>query len=83
MAEYIYTRDLLPDGEWDINNPNRVDGQGDQIMLAYEIAQAIPAITHIDLVCVDAEAKVTTDPDLTPEQKTTMDTVVANHKANT
>lgn len=79
--EYDYTREKLPDGQWDINNPNRVDAEGHQIKLITEVIAAIEI--EVSMLCAGPSCKLVSPTEWTSEQEDTVATVVANHKANT
>jgi len=85
MADYEYTREQLASGDhagmWDINNPDRVDGEGNQILLAEEVQTALPG-KQFKLNCNDGTATFTFVDSLTTEEESTLDTTVANHKNN-
>ena len=84
MTDYIYTRGTVESGLWDINNPNRVDGGGDQIYLAKEVEAELPGKTF-RLRCDAGVAKFTFDVALTEgvgSEKETLDQKVSEHKAN-
>ena len=82
MVEYEYSRELLPDGRFDIDNPNRVDAEGHQIFLAKEVYTALSQ-KPFGLICDATTATFSFEVDLTTEEKTTLDTTVSNHKNNT
>ena len=78
--EYIYTRTAIAGG-YDVNHPDRADGSNNIINLAKDIEAAIPNkkfITRCNYVtlCICFETT------LSSEDKTLLDQVVANHKAN-
>lgn len=81
---YEYERSLLPIGAYDINNPERVDGEGNQILLAKEI-EAVFVGRDFAVDCAYTVCKVIfhDEPELTPEEKTVLDQLVASHKNNT
>ncbi len=82
MAEYIFVRGTIPDGRYDIDNPLRVDAEGNQIHLAKEIEAAITG-KSFKVVCSYDECKVITETDWTSEEQTTLGQVVQAHKDNT
>lgn len=90
---YHYTREILqsPDpwaGSWDIENPNRVDGEGNQIYLEKEIMnyedeyQVKPFWGKFNTNSYSADYEIIFLFELSPEQKTIIDTFVYNHKHN-
>ncbi len=81
MAEYNFTRNVVS-GKYDIDNPDRVDGESKQIRLADEIETALPGVDFV-VRCNNSECKVITDGDLTSGQQTTLDNVVSAHQNNT
>lgn len=76
MTDYQYTRELLPSGEWDINHPDRAT------TLADDVETALPGKT-LYVRCRNGFATVIFENPLTAPEETTLDTTVANHKANT
>lgn len=82
MPEYPYTREQNGGGDWDIDNPARVDGEGKQIHLATEVAVAIPGKTF-KLFCDESVAKFVFAEALTSGEESTLSATVAAHKANT
>jgi len=82
MPEYIYTREQNGGGEWNIDNPARVDGEGNQIHLAKEVEIALPG-KAFKLFCDETQARFVFDEALTTEEETTLGDTVAAHKANT
>ena len=81
MFTYDYVR-ANTDGHYDINNPARIDGSGNQIWLADEIIAALPS-KPCRVICNGTLCSIEFETELTAGEKTTLDTVVANHKANT
>jgi hypothetical protein len=81
MFEYNFTREIIGDC-YNINNPLRVDGEGNQIWLAKEVEVALPG-KKFRLFCDEAVVKFEFETELTSgEQETLSDTVDA-HKNNT
>ena len=78
---YEYTREKI-EGMWDINNPLRVDGEGNQIRLSSEVQAAIPAMPF-KMNCEGALALFSFETELSAGEKSTLDTTVQNHKDNT
>lgn len=66
---------------YEIENPLRVDGEGNQIFLFNEVASAISG-NPFNFACKGSEATFTFNTDLTPTEVTTLDTTVSNHKNN-
>lgn len=79
--EYEYTRHIRPDGRYDIDNPDRVDGEGNQILLAKEIHETFPDLL-IKTQCVELVFKVITEIELDSTQQATLTQVVLDHQAN-
>ena len=79
---HTYTRALV-DGAFDLNHPERLDMEGDQILLAKEIEAALPGISFV-VRMTGTECRVIVDAvsDLSVGDKNTLDTVVSTHKAN-
>jgi hypothetical protein len=88
MATYNYTRERLAEGdhinEWDIDNPDRVDGGLDQIHLATEITAAIPGkiLDVPGIICNGSSCTIAFTEALTAGEETTLTTIVNNHKNN-
>jgi hypothetical protein len=82
METYNYTRSQLPSGKYDIEHLDRIDGEGNQIYLAKEIELVLSG-KKFKVICNNASCDIIFEENLTSEEKTTLDTVVANHKANT
>ncbi len=75
---FTYSRELLPDGRCDVNHPDRVDGQGNSLSLAKELQDVLTGIPfRID---INADSVVVAG--FTSGDKTVVDQVVADHKAN-
>jgi len=83
--DYEYTRERLTEGDhagsWDIDNPDRVDGEGNRIHLASEVSTAFPG-KKFRLRCVGADCTFIFEEELTSEQETTLTTTVNDHKNN-
>ena len=82
MADYNYTRGTIASGEYDINNPDRVDVDGNQIWLADEVKTALPG-KNFTLSCDASDAYFTFEEALSTGDETTLTTTVNNHKNNT
>jgi len=88
MHEYFYTREHLTDGQyagsWNIENPERVDIEGNQIHITKEIKDGLSLDCR--MFCnIDndiSKVKFIFTSELTPEQKSQLDTIVYNHKHN-
>ena len=84
MFEYTYTRDWLQaKNHWDIgyNNPGALPIPIIEPSLNGEIFASSIAQNSI-VRCSNGECKILFEVELTPEQKATLDGVVATHKAN-
>ena len=79
--KYTYSREIVNDA-WNIDNPARVDQEGSQIYLSQEIGEALPNMLF-KLFCAGSVVDIIFDNELTEGQKSTLDTVVSNHKNNT
>lgn len=83
--EYNYSREKITSGEfeglWNIDNPARIDQEGQQIRLVNESSEGL-SIAHVILICNEEGVKFIFDQELTPEQKTQLDSIVYNHKMN-
>jgi hypothetical protein len=84
---YEYTRERIASGDsanaWDIDNPNRValiDDENVQIRLSSEIKSTLSKNCRV--VCVGALCSITFAEALSAGDKTTLDTIVSNHKNN-
>jgi hypothetical protein len=81
--EYFYTREIMPStGSWDINNRERLDQYGAQILLYSEVKSALPD-NPFKLFCHNSEVKFDFNNELTQEQHDLLTTTVNNHKNNT
>jgi hypothetical protein len=81
MVDYVYSRELV-EGRYDIDNKNRVDGEGNQIHLSNEVSIALPG-KLFRLVCDAGEAKFIFNTSLSPEEELVLDACVTAHKNNT
>ncbi len=81
MTEYIYQRELI-NGTWNIDNYDRVDGEGNQIHLAKEVETSIPDKVF-KLCCNGSEAKFIFTTELDANEQTTLGNTVTAHKNNT
>lgn len=80
MITYFYTREIVND-HWNINNPERVDIDGNQIYLSKEVETALPEATF-RMYCNGSEVCFLFDSELSVSDKETLDTCVSNHKNN-
>jgi len=78
---YSYTRELLPEGAYDIDNPNRVDGEGKQIYLAKEVEPAFPG-KHFRVVCDEDSCDIIFEEELDSGEQAVLTQKVNEHKAN-
>jgi len=81
MAEYKYTRHLV-DGVYDINNPLRVDAEGEQIKLYQEINNHPQFSQKFDINCSGAECTITFESELSGEDEILLGEIVAAHQNN-
>jgi hypothetical protein len=81
MKEYSYERSTISDGRRDIDNPLRVDGEGNQIHLSKEIESALPG-KNFKLKCHGDNAVLIFDNDLSSEEENLLSQVVISHKNN-
>jgi len=79
--KYEYVREMLPNGAWDIDNPNRKDSEGNEIPLATEVGDALPN-RIFKIRCKDAQCEIEFDIELTDEDAEILDAVVDSHKKN-
>jgi hypothetical protein len=79
MSLHNYTRDLAS-GAYNINNPLKVDGEGNQIDLYEDINQDADFLHKFDIKCNGTECNITFTFDLDSSQITKLDTIVSNHK---
>lgn len=80
MIEYTYSRELV-DGDYNINNPARLDEFGNQIRITSEIEAALPGL-FFKVKCSGENVTISFNDPLTEEQHDLLDTVVSNHKNN-
>ena len=79
--KYEYERGVLPDGRYRIDHPERVDAEGNQIRIEYDIQAALPGLSFRTSAKSNAfEVEIET---LSDAQKTILDQAIADHKANT
>ena len=80
---HVYTRTMLSNNQYNINNSERVDGEGNQIYLSKEIEASFPnkkflvRCNHTSLKILVKEAD-----DFTAGEKTTLDQLIQDHKDN-
>lgn len=81
MSIHNFTRDLV-NGVYNINNPERVDEEGEQIYLYMDL-DTIPEFTHkFNIKCYLGDCDITFNFDLDASQISTLNTLVSNHKNN-
>lgn len=79
MTVYNYTR-TLTDGFWDVNNPKDVDANGDSVLLAKRIEDAISEKAFT--IKMEGEDVNIDFPDgLTSEEETTLTNTYNSHKS--
>lgn len=81
MATYSFERFYI-DGRYKIDNPDRVDGEGNQIYLAQEIETTFPGRVF-KVICNDTNADIIFEEDLTTEEQATLADVINAHQSNT
>lgn len=79
--DYEFPRHIRPDGRYDIDNPVRLDGEGNQIHLASEVRAVFPSLI-IKVQCMNLTAKITTEVELSAEDQAVLTQVVLDHQAN-
>jgi len=86
MYVYNYTREYVESyNNWNINNPQRVDIDGNQIFLAEEVEQALPDKSFLFYGGYNQDptiARFEFEIELSAEEIVTLDTTVYNHKNN-
>lgn len=80
--EYFFTREMIPDDGWDINNKFRVDDQGNQILLANEVENLLPG-KLFKLSCKESEVKFEFQTELNNDERIILNNAVQAHKSNT
>lgn len=78
MFTYIYTREIV-NGFFDIDNPLKVDENGNQIFLAMDVDAKFPGKVS-SVKSAGYDCCVNFEEELTPEEKAELDQVVADHK---
>jgi len=73
--DYNYTRELEPDGRYNIGY------SGEKVSLAKEIKETFPTRT-INVQCHGTAIVISMAPDLDAGEKTTLDTIISDRKAN-
>ena len=81
MTIYNYTRALV-DNAWNINNPNRKDGEGNPKDLYQEINENSELNNQFKIICNSTSCQINFNFDLSAAQKTALDTIVSNHQNN-
>jgi len=79
MITYTYERSII-NGKYDINNPNRIDIEGNQIYLSDEITSQISNLYKIS--CNNTVCNITFKEELTKVEKDLLETILYNHKNN-
>ena len=77
---YPYVRAIVGEG-YDVDNELRLDGEDLQIHIAKEIEAALPG-KQFKMYCEGTSAKACFTEALTVEEKTILDQVFSDHKAN-
>ena len=80
---YEYTRTMLSNNQYNINNTERVDGEGNQIYLSKEIESEFPSKKFL-VRCNDTNLKILVEEadDFSAEEKTALDQIIQDHKDN-
>lgn len=77
---YNFSRELV-NGMYNINNIERVDVSGNQILLATEIESALPG-KSFKIICDGANADIIFVDEISGPEQTTLNIVVTAHKNN-
>ena len=80
MFDYYYARELV-DGVYNVNNPLRVDGEENQILLCTEICDSSIS-KDCNINCFDYSVKISFLTELSGAEQATLDTVISDHKNN-
>jgi hypothetical protein len=81
MYKYYYTREIV-DGNYNIDNPNRVDGEGNKVLLADDVETLFPTY-QFRIYCGEGNVTIAfLGNELTNGEKIDLDTCVYNHKNN-
>jgi len=78
---YEYSRELIENDGWNINNPNRLDEFGERIYLSTEIADSVEG-KKFKIHGEESFLYIEYEEELTIDEKLILDTVVYNHKNN-
>ena len=81
MTTYSYTRTAQTGGGYDVENIDRVDGEGLQIYLATEIEAALPS-KPFKIHCNNTAMDIIFNDALSAGDKTKLDGVVSDHQSN-
>ena len=79
MIDYSYSR-ALADGAYNINNINHTNGTGIPVLLYKEMLAEATLPEDFKILCKDADCTISFNVTLTGAQKTTLDTIVSDHK---
>ncbi len=82
MATYNFERELV-EGRYNIDNKYCIDGEGKRVPLAKEIQEDETLPDSVKVICKGADCDVIFDVTLDSGQETTLNTIVADHKAHT
>lgn len=80
MFTYTYSRDLV-NNLYNIDNPLRVDVNDNQIYLIVEVQNSLASVDCLKATNTNCDIMFSTE--LSESEKTTLDTIVNNHKNNT
>lgn len=82
MVEYAYERSALEGGRFDIQNPDRVDGEGEQIYISKEVEAALPG-KEFKLRCHHQETIFYFESELSSVEEALLAETVVKHQSNT
>lgn len=77
--KYFYSRELIDDAYYDINNPFDVDSNGKSVTLYTRISEALPKSGLQDVILNEQSAMIVID-DLDESNKKILDETVEKHK---
>ena len=80
MYEYNFTRELV-NGRYNIDNKERIDGEGNQIYLFKEIKTSFPT-NLFKILCNGSSVKISFVNELTEPEQNILSTIVNDHKNN-
>lgn len=86
MATYNFSREIvtgITNSGYNINNKERLDGEGNSICLYMEINEIPEFKGKFRIDCHDESCKIEFNFTLTSEQETTLNNIVTAHKNNT